>query len=180
MSADTEALNAIVSLLRRVTDLEKSEEEQNDYMLEVGDRLLRLEQPKPEKPEPVTCPECGSRHTKSRPCTAILPDRAVEHICTHCKNVWRVVIKGGYLPGQVYRIVYRTVAGAKPTFIHVRADSESRALMAFIDETSTLQISAVQLDDEYDGPLLDERLENPGGNDAKRMEGAPGQAEMTT
>ena len=57
----------------------------------------------------------------------------------------------------VYRIVYRTAAGAKPTFIHVRADSESRALIAFIDETSPLQVSAVQLDSKYDGPLLNER-----------------------
>ncbi len=86
----------------------------------------------------------------------------------------------------VYRIVYRTVAGAKPTFIHVRADSESRALMAFIDETSPLQVSAVQLDNEYDGPLLNERenfwpdndveliaKENTGDNDEDDTETGP-------
>lgn len=72
-------------------------------------------------------------------------------------------------PPQVYRIAYRTAAGAKPTFVHVRAESPTRALMAFIDETSTLQVSAVKLDNEYDGPLLNER-----GNSSasKRREGS--------
>ena len=70
-------------------------------------------------------------------------------------------------PPQVYRIVYRTVAGAKPTFIHVRAESPTRALMAFIDGTSPLQVSAVKLDNEYGGPLLNERENFWPANDAK-------------
>ena len=74
-------------------------------------------------------------------------------------------------PPQVYRIAYRTVAGAKPTFIHVRAESPTRALMAFIDETSTLQVSSLKLDNEYDGPLLNEQGNFwPGSNEAKVMQ----------
>ena len=60
-------------------------------------------------------------------------------------------------PPQVYRINYRTADGGNPTFVHVRAGNAISALIAFIDETSSLKVSSLKLVNEYDGPILNER-----------------------
>jgi len=179
MSTGNDNLSRIESLKRRVARLELWDKSKDVVIGNLQERLKRLEEP-----IGVVCPQCGGIDIKSGPCgprTAIISDRPLSHVCMSCTHAWRANIKDRNLPdgiaekrGMIYRIVYRTDKKAKPTFIHVRADSESRALMAFIDETSPLQVSAVQLDNEYDGPLLNER-ENfwPASNDAKQMEKAP-------
>ena len=177
MSADTEALRW------RIQALEKGLTRINDLIPELEARLNWLEYPpaqvveNTETPEPVTCPECGGTAIESKGCTAILPDRGIQHHCQRCEHYWRVNIKGAYLPeiekrGQVYRIVYRTADGGNPTFVHVRAENAISALMAFIDETSSLKVSSLKLDNEYDGPRLNERAEAPAGKAAKQMEEA--------
>ena len=173
MSTDTEALRW------RIQALEKGLTRINDLIPELEARLNWLEHPpaqvveNTEAPRQVTCPECGATDIESKGCTAILWDRGIQHKCRSCEHYWRVTIKDWYKRDmekrrKVYRIVYKNEHGrGNPTFIHVRADSESRALMAFIDETSPLQVSAVQLDNEYDGPLLNERENFWPANDAK-------------
>lgn len=49
------------------------------------------------KPETFSCPKCGGTAIESKGCTAIMPDRGIQHHCQRCEHYWRVNIKGAYL-----------------------------------------------------------------------------------
>ena len=179
MSTDNEALRY------RIQSLEKGLTRLNDLSPEIEARLNWLEHPPaqavenpepPLPPETVTCPECGATDIESKGCTAILWDRGIQHKCRRCEHYWRVIIKDWYKRDmekrrKVYLIGYNHNS-MNPSFIHVRAISEVEALIAFVDGMTSMQIEGISVEDEYDGPLLSERVEAPAGNAPERSEEA--------